>query len=400
MNDPNTDSALYIIQNPYGPGTALVRRPHPPPTTTALDDDFDAITVDCTTVLGPRVQEGESDITSRNGDVVVRRETYHADSKEYGKYGWAMGEAESALSDLNLEIGKAPSASSKSVARRDAHGMDRTRSRQSMGEERDSKRDSRISDGGKSTGGRMNKGDGGGSRGDDSSKIETIQEQVEQNTGTTVNTWRKQVTKSGDQETQTRYEDSWEGNTTTDMGGPAPRTRRRPLDEDPQQRKVEGRSSEGRKSKGKHTQPVVGDGQPIVIGRTKSEQRRSFSNPAYARSERMYSAADLDVPLPPSRYSPSECAQADLSGTSRDNTVGDAKTASTSALDSILSSFQPPLLHIAPVLNNLGIRDEEHLRAVGRLSDEIRNREVKEVALKKGVTVVEWAMLIDRIRSL
>jgi hypothetical protein len=351
----------------------------------------------------------------------VRRETYHADSKEYGKFGWSMGEAESALSDLNLEIGKVPSASLKSVARKDAHGMDRTRSRQSIAEERDSKRDSRISDGGRNTTGgvRMSKGDGGGSRGIDSSKIGTIQEQ---NTGTTVKTWIDQVARSGDQETQVRCEDSCEDDTATEMGGPAPRTRRRHLDEDPQQKKVEGRSGEGSKSKGKHAQPAAGDGQPIIIGRIKSELRRSFSNPAYTRSERIYSAADLDIPPPPSKYSPSEYAQSDFPGSSHghsrsknnqeqyqnssstvvhqtQNTVGDAQTAPASALDGILSSFQPSLLHIAPILESLGIRDEEHLRAVGRLSDEIRNREVKEVALKKGVTVVEWAMLIDRIRS-
>lgn len=122
----------------------------------------------------------------------------------------------------------------------------------------------------------------------------------------------------------------------------------------------------------------------------------------------------MDTPPPPSRYSSSECASADLPGSSRDhsrnktnqeqhqtqNTVDGAKTTPASALDSILSSFQPSLVHIAPILESLGIRDEEHLRAVGRLSEEIRNREVKEVALKKGVTVVEWAMLIDRIRLL
>lgn len=80
--------------------------------------------------------------------------------------------------------------------------------------------------------------------------------------------------------------------------------------------------------------------------------------------------------------------------------IGSAKETSSSALDNILSSFQPSLLHITPVLASLGIRHEEHLRAVGRLSDETRDREVKEVALKEGVTVVEWAMLVDRIRSL
>jgi hypothetical protein len=42
----------------------------------------------------------------------------------------------------------------------------------------------------------------------------------------------------------------------------------------------------------------------------------------------------------------------------------------------------------------------EHLRAVGKLSEETRNREVKEEVLKLGVTVVEWAILLDRLQSL
>ena len=64
-----------------------------------------------------------------------------------------------------------------------------------------------------------------------------------------------------------------------------------------------------------------------------------------------------------------------------------------------MCTFQPSLSHIAPVLSSLGIRSEDHLRAVARLSEETRDREVREVALQKGMTVVEWAMLLDRIRS-
>lgn len=139
----------------------------------------------------------------------------------------------------------------------------------------------------------------------------------------------------------------------------------------------------------------------------------------------MYSAADLDVPPPPSDISPSEFAVVNKTGSSPiKNTkdypyisapanrippipsyhtspgIGNAKVESSPALDAILMSFQPSLIHIAPILSSLGIRDEQHMRAVARLSEETRDREVKEVALRKGVTVVEWAMLLDRIRSL
>lgn len=198
----------------------------------------------------------------------MRRETFHADSQEYGKFRWPMGETESALSDLNLEMGKVPSASLKSVTRRNAHGTDMAMSRQSMG---DTKHDSRVSDGEKNlTGDRVNKGGAANTRSIDPSKIGSIQEEAEHSTGprTTVRTWIEEIAKDGDQETQTRYEDSCAGDTATEMGEHLPRAKRRPLDEDPKHKRAEGRNGEGSKSRRKQGQPVVGDGQPIVIGRT------------------------------------------------------------------------------------------------------------------------------------
>ena len=77
-----------------------------------------------------------------------------------------------------------------------------------------------------------------------------------------------------------------------------------------------------------------------------------------------------------------------------------AKATSTSPVDLILASCEPSLLHIAPTLSELGIQRMEHLRAIARLSEETRNREVKEYALKRGVTVVEWAILLDKLHTL
>jgi hypothetical protein len=53
-----------------------------------------------------------------------------------------------------------------------------------------------------------------------------------------------------------------------------------------------------------------------------------------------------------------------------------------------------------PALLRLGIRSKEHLRAVADLTEETRDREVREEALRNGVTVVEWAILLDRLQSL
>ncbi|TFK34786.1 hypothetical protein BDQ12DRAFT_715117 [Crucibulum laeve] len=82
------------------------------------------------------------------------------------------------------------------------------------------------------------------------------------------------------------------------------------------------------------------------------------------------------------------------------STISSIKSLPTIGFEQILDSCEPPLVHIAPVLASLGISNEGHLRAVARLSEETRDREVKEEALRLGVTVMEWAILLDKIHSL
>ncbi|KAI0826931.1 hypothetical protein BC628DRAFT_231679 [Trametes gibbosa] len=72
----------------------------------------------------------------------------------------------------------------------------------------------------------------------------------------------------------------------------------------------------------------------------------------------------------------------------------------TSSVEGILAACDPSLLHIAPVLHELGIVRVDHLRAVARLSEETRDREVKEQALRRGVSVVEWAIFLDKLQTL
>ncbi|KAH9969803.1 hypothetical protein BC827DRAFT_1262988 [Russula dissimulans] len=69
-------------------------------------------------------------------------------------------------------------------------------------------------------------------------------------------------------------------------------------------------------------------------------------------------------------------------------------------LESVLSSCQPSLVHLLPILEELGVRCTEHMTALVRMREETRDREVKEEALRKGITVVEWAIFIDRLQSL
>ena len=90
-----------------------------------------------------------------------------------------------------------------------------------------------------------------------------------------------------------------------------------------------------------------------------------------------------------------------VQGSFRDGELGGSiRTPSTSSVEVILSSCDPSLLHIAPVLYELGVRRVDHLRAVARLSEDTRDREVKEQALRRGVTVVEWAIFLDKLQSL
>ncbi|KAJ7584573.1 hypothetical protein C8J56DRAFT_951373 [Mycena floridula] len=69
-------------------------------------------------------------------------------------------------------------------------------------------------------------------------------------------------------------------------------------------------------------------------------------------------------------------------------------------LDDLLSTCFPSLLHLIPILSRLGIHDIDHLRAVAALTPVTRDREVREFALQYGMTVVEWAVFLDRIKRL
>lgn len=78
----------------------------------------------------------------------------------------------------------------------------------------------------------------------------------------------------------------------------------------------------------------------------------------------------------------------------------ETRATSTSSVELVLASCEPSLLHIAPILAELGIQRLEHLRAIAKLTAETRDREVKEQALKRGISVMEWAIFIDKLQSL
>ena len=82
------------------------------------------------------------------------------------------------------------------------------------------------------------------------------------------------------------------------------------------------------------------------------------------------------------------------------STISSIKSHPTLQFEALLESCEPSLLHIAPKLRRLGIRRVEHLRAIAKLTPKTRDREIKEDALRLGITVMDWAIFLDKIFTL
>lgn len=200
------DTDLYIVRNPHGPGKTVIRRPRPPPTTTALDDDFDAITVEGgTTVLGPRMddvsEEGTSVIESESEATELagtRRETFHADQREYGGYaGKQVVDLGAQLSDIHLGIGGVPSPQAgTNTVTRDSEIVHQPRARQSLFMQEDGvgRRNSKVSNG-KSGASVVSESRTGSGKRDVVTQERVPEAQPRQ--GRNVTSWRDEVAKSG-----------------------------------------------------------------------------------------------------------------------------------------------------------------------------------------------------------
>jgi hypothetical protein len=107
--------------------------------------------------------------------------------------------------------------------------------------------------------------------------------------------------------------------------------------------------------------------------------------------QRQYKASTpVEKALPPSPF------HATRSG----STISSIKSHPTLQFEALLESCEPSLLHIAPKLRRLGIRRVEHLRAIAKLTPKTRDREVKEDAFRLGITVMDWAIFLDKIFTL
>ncbi|EIN12908.1 hypothetical protein PUNSTDRAFT_141471 [Punctularia strigosozonata HHB-11173 SS5] len=134
--------------------------------------------------------------------------------------------------------------------------------------------------------------------------------------------------------------------------------------------------------------------------------RGSFSQPQAAstprhtlrRQPRIESLARTSVVPDLRSVGSARARNTSRSGTSSEgHSAGEAATPS---LETVLSGCSPSLLHTAPVLRDLGIRSVDHLRAIGRMENDLRNREVRREAFKRGLTVVDWAILLDVMKRL
>lgn len=154
--------------------------------------------------------------------------------------------------------------------------------------------------------------------------------------------------------------------------------------------------------------------QPQVIN-TKRPKR--VKSPSPTRSERIYTMAEISALTgqrnspprhnPLTNYGTYYNRSASIASSPRNARaeprmsppVARTRSTSTTSVEMVLASCQPSLLHIAPVLYSLGIKQREHLRALVRLREETRDREMKEEMLKKGVTMLEWAILMDKLQG-
>lgn len=147
-------------------------------------------------------------------------------------------------------------------------------------------------------------------------------------------------------------------------------------------------SSSTKGNKENHIIEVTVEHVDIATGSSTSVKRSNQCAPRQRRQYYRPTPIDKELPRPPHDH------------TRSGSTVSTAKSNSANQFEAILQSCEPSLAHIAPVLRNLGIQQMEHLKAIAKLTPWIRDQEVKENALRLGVTVIEWAILLDKLSTL
>ncbi|KAF9816384.1 hypothetical protein IEO21_04137 [Rhodonia placenta] len=415
----DADSGMYQPRTPYGTLQRSARRLPRPPTSVALDDNFDAMTTEAP--------------TEWNFGVIRRGRDYEESISGYQNYVNEMERKLSGEDQREREAAeKKAAAEALKRANRNIYGSELGRGSQRGGRAATPENARKVS----------------GRQG----KMELVESRVvEDGPNRTISLWRERVAES-----------SSDGNPVEDdmLSGANPHTHRRVSSENVQTKRIisdglggvssvsRGDSRRGlemqktgissyerseymvayhQPTKGgypipmyENTLPMLASGMGYAPMSPKSSQigsratlpgrRRASGRLSLDRTEFM-----MSYPQTPPRSGGSEESLTSPKPLQRQmspaNTrlsipidMGDVpngqKTGFTSPAELILSSCEPSLVHLLPILTELGIQRMEHLRAIAKLSEETRNREVKEQALKRGMTVVEWAILLDKLHTL
>ncbi|KAL1746541.1 hypothetical protein HDZ31DRAFT_81126 [Schizophyllum fasciatum] len=449
----DTDSelgALYLVRNREGTGKTLVRRPHPPPTSPPLDDDFDAMSQAGTTTRGAQTEWGTHLRESRAFTATPMASDFDACT-----YTAAPGETVAPTRSewqMTMTAAGAPRGSPKASPRK-GPGSSSTRVLSSDPRQPPSRAGSvaRHATGRSSEWGQSQDGwPQGPPRGAvvrrsptttsrASSKrlpnppserdwppparreTEIIQSNTEyamvrrrvvedspQKT-VTISTWREQVAEEAAQAAEPEPEMSVYFVGADDYPEPVASV-------PGNARVVEEVRGLGLDSSARSASP------PMLPQGTTPPRKASYGSREDSRRTGT-SSSPRSLPSPPPRTSTPNGANSPTGQLNRrythsrkgsspqrrilsslfhptqsGATISSIKTPQ-GAFDSVLDSCEPSLLHIAPVLESLGMTSEEHLRAVARLSEDTRDKEIREEALRMGVTIVEWAILIDKLQT-
>lgn len=141
----------------------------------------------------------------------------------------------------------------------------------------------------------------------------------------------------------------------------------------------------------KHTRSRAKEGDAsIILSRGSLTELKVPDGPFMEPQHQYQESTPIEKKLPQAPFHP----------TCSGSTISSIRSASTSNFEKFLDGCDPSLVHVSDILKTLGMYKLEHLKAVARLSPEMRDREVKQVALRLGMTVVEWAILLDKIFQL
>ncbi|KAI0252108.1 hypothetical protein BJV78DRAFT_1204796 [Lactifluus subvellereus] len=411
-NDNASEAPLYLVPNSEGTGKRLVRRPHPPPTTAPLPDDFDAITDtrDGTTVYSDA--ENNSALAIDYDDLTVAAPVYERPAPTLTPTPTGIHAPVPIPASRNPLA--TPTKQQRAVSPSYTLAGPDARSPPRGGDGPTYERSLGLSAGkARSVAGdrppRRSLGPSGNlpplappfssGRGPAMGRGELVEKKVfEDGPERTISVWRENVAKkageTGGDRDRDRGEREGDGRSEVDSHA----GRRRVSTES--RRRVESLAQvAGGSMKGKgHRSRESAEFTEVPHS---SLQSPPMPSTPHANAPPT-SSSQPTTPQKSQRRPPPTSPTVGPKGTEYSASVSDvtSQTKVASAIEFILSSCQPSLLHLLPILEELGVRRSEHMTALARMREETRDREVKEEALKKGVTVVEWAILIDKLQSL